>query len=155
MNSLQAAEKIRPSIIRYLFAFFAWCCLILAPFILVILLIPNKRTDFSGFWFFLAFFLFEAVVLYPYHTLSIDGEKISGATLWGWLWRREEIRLSEISRERIMKQNLGRLAGITILYSKQGEKILTLGLSDSQISRIMELSKDKNGSTELHQFRQN
>jgi hypothetical protein len=150
MNSPQAIEKIYPSKIRFFFAYFIWLCSILLPFILVLSLISQKRPDYSGLWYVLPIFLIGPIISYPYYTLSIDHEKISGGTLWGWLWRIEEIKLSEISREKTASQTLGKLIGITVIYSMQGKKILTLGLNDSQISKILESSKDDNKSSKSH-----
>jgi hypothetical protein len=104
-------------------------------------LMTRQAPDEFTFWSLPVLTLFLCLITYPYYTLSTDGIIISGATRWGWFWRREEIRLTDIDAEKVMEQTLGRSLGIVIIYSTQGKKILTLGLSDSQISGILESAR--------------
>ena len=75
---------------------------------------------------------------YPYYTVLLIDSKMNGASLWGWMWRRSEISLNEIDKEKVLQQNLFRILGITMFKSASGEKILTLGLDDLQIKQIIE-----------------
>jgi hypothetical protein len=91
-------------------------------------------------FFFLLIFLPSTISEYPCFTLSIDDKKMRGARLLGG-WSREEIFLSEINQDKVLQKNLVGFLGITIFYSTQGKKILTLGLDNGQITKILELAK--------------
>jgi hypothetical protein len=119
-------------------AFFFYCLLILIPFVLVVALITRNAPDIYSFIPPLIMYLLSSFVAYPYYALSKDKDSISGATLWGWRWRKEQISLREISHEKVLRQNIGKKLGIIILYSTHDKKILTLGLSNSQLSQILE-----------------
>jgi hypothetical protein len=79
---------------------------------------------------------------YPYYTILIHEGKLKGPTLWGWRWRCLELNLEWLDKEKILKQNPGRKLGITIFYSSGGEKILSLGLDNSQINQILALASE-------------
>ncbi len=82
-------------------------------------------------------FLCVAPSAYPYYTLALYKSKLNGATQWSWRWRRIEIPFDQIDKDRTLRQPLGKLLGIIIIYSISGEKILTLGLNAQEITEIM------------------
>jgi hypothetical protein len=140
LNARINSAKIYPYRLKYAFALMIYYLCQFSTFVPILWLL--KTLTFSFVWLFPLLYLFMLIPAYPYYTLSVDSEKISGATLWGWLWRREEINLSEIHKEKVLRQNFGKLLGITIFYSIHGKKILTLGLDNLQISKILNLVKN-------------
>lgn len=79
---------------------------------------------------------------YPYYTIILGKSSLSGPTFWNWKWRREEIALSEIDKEKTLNRNFGRKLGFMIFYSLDGKKILSLGLDNSQINQILALASE-------------
>ncbi len=137
LNSL----KFSPQKVRFTFAIFFYYLLgfiLFAPIYWILI----GKDDFLFYYLclFLLTFFSRTISEYPYFTLVIDDNKISGAKLLGG-WRREEITLSEINQDKVLQQNPGSFFGITILYSIQGRKILTLGLDKGQVTKIMEFAK--------------
>lgn len=130
------AQKIYPQKTRFVFAWIIYSLLFCLPVIPIFWLLEHDNPVLPAIGLYLVF-LFSLFSVYPYYTLTKDEEKITGATLWSWMWRREEIKFSEIDSDKIQHRNFGRLLSITVLFSKQGKKILTLGLSRSQISEIL------------------
>ncbi len=135
------ARKVYPQKIRFAFAWIIYSLLNCLPFIPIFWLLERNHPAYPLVGLLLVYVSMTFSV-YPYYTLSRDDEKITGATLWSLMWRREEIKLSEIDQEGIWRRNFGNLLGITILFSTQGKKILTLGLSRLQILEVLESEKD-------------
>ncbi len=77
------------------------------------------------------------VIAYPYYTLAVLEDGINGPTRWGWFWKRIDIRFDEIDRERTLGQRLGRKLGMTVIHSRRGKKILTLGLDEQQLEELV------------------
>jgi hypothetical protein len=138
MNSYERPETIFPNRIRFTFSFFIYFLLALIPALSAVWFIRGEPPDNTIFWGIAIGILVASLILYPYYAVSKDGENIRGATLWGWLWRREQIRLRDVYLPKIWRQALGKLFGIVIIHSIQGKKILTLGLSETQLAHILE-----------------
>jgi hypothetical protein len=148
-SSLPAVEKIYPQKIRFLFAWMIYSYLIFIPFIPVLWFLERESPTFSYLWEYPLVMLFISIPGYIDFTLSIDDEKVEGPAQWGWLRRKEQIRLSDIDPKKVSRQSLGRLLGITIIHSADRKKILTLGLSDDQILHILKSIKSDNRTNRL------
>ncbi|MFT3894143.1 MAG: hypothetical protein QM730_21130 [Anaerolineales bacterium] len=141
MNSSEEDEMIYPNKIRFMFSFFMYCLLFLIPMAAVLSFFTGKALDLGSYIPVFLIYLFSSYVSYPFYSLTKDQEIISGATVWGNRNHREQIKLSDIDYEKTFRQKLGKILGIYVIYSKQGKKILTLGLNDLQISIILEFAK--------------
>lgn len=143
--------KIRPSSLNFTFSWFAYSMYYFVPSIPILCLILwfiNKQSveemikTVGLFALFMPIYLLSlSVPAYPYYVLAIYDEKINGATLLGWRWRRTEINFTDIDKDKILHQSFGRKIGVTVIHSKSEVKILTLGLSDVQLSEILVLAK--------------
>ena len=91
---------------------------------------------------FLSIYIIFSPSSYPYYTLIIGNQKIIGATLSGWGWRRNEISFNEIDKEKVLKQKIGKSLGLVTLYSTKGAKIKIIGLDNKEISEILKLSNN-------------
>jgi hypothetical protein len=126
------SKIVRPGKVRYVLAFFVYTLISYIPAVLLIWLI-EKESSLVFALITLVFLLSFSPASYPYYTLSVSSEKVNGATMWGWLWKRTEIRLDEIDKEKLSSQWLGKKLGIMVIHSTSGTKILTLGLNDGQL----------------------
>ena len=137
------AIKIQPSKARFFIAWLVYVACDIAPFILLIWIIPSSEENRVGLSIVYAImFPLLAMPAYPYYTIATYERTLNGPPLWGWGWRREEIALSDIDREKTLHRNFGRKLGILIFYSKGGKKMLSLGLSASQVNQILTLASD-------------
>jgi hypothetical protein len=136
------AIKIQPAKMRFVFSWVTYLICLVAPILLVLWIFPfsqARRMDLQSLVLLPLLMLLFVVAAYPYYTIITYEGKLNGPTLWGWLWRREEIAISEIDKERTLHRNIGRKLGILIFYSLDGKKILSLGLDDSQVDQILAL----------------
>ena len=143
LDNYTSANKIYPNKFRFAVALLLYVLFLFTLYSPIFWLMETKLMKHEKPLVFLlaipAFYLLEIIPSYPYYAVSVDNKKISGAPLWGrWERRREEIELSEINQDKIVQNNFWKFLGITILYSKQGKKILTLGLNDIQLLNILE-----------------
>ncbi len=138
LNAHIDSVKIFPNKVKFVFSFLIVNLCFFVPSIPLFWLMESRNPTYFYLWLFPLLFLFMSVPAYPYFTLSTDQKCVTGPTLWGWRWRREAMKFSEINQDKVLHQNLGKFFGITILYSKEGKKILTLGLEYFQISEILE-----------------
>ncbi len=135
----EKAMKIHPKRIRFIVSYFIFSATTAIPVYLVAWFLPfDKEFFYSMLFLFPILFIFLFFLAYPYYTVIILDSKINGATLWGWMWKRTEISVNEIDREKVLQRNFLRSLGITMFKSADGTKILTLGLDDSQIKQIVE-----------------
>jgi len=129
------SQMVKPSKVRFAFSWFVFSLIGYIPAVLILWLIEQKF-PFVFVWIMPLLLLSFAPAAYPYYIVVVSSDKINGATRWGWLWKRTEIRLNEIDKEKLLQQQLGKKLGITVIHSTSGIKILTLGLSDQQLSEI-------------------
>ena len=133
------AIKIHPGKIRFLFSWYVYLFCILIPMLLVLWWwIGELDVILFVLCFEMVFWLLITFMAYPYYTIIINENMVSGPTLWNWLWRRETIDLSQLDREKILHRNIGRKLGLLIFYSLDGKKILSLGLDGAQMRQILE-----------------
>ena len=149
LNIYKGSRQIRPNKTRYIFSWFIYslfACLTAIALYVPLAWLIYKRISIELMWMapsvWLAMLLFLTPSMYPYFTIAIFNNVISGATLWGG--KRTEINLAEIDKNKILRQKIGRIFGVTVIYSTGKVKILSLGLDDIQLSEILELV-DKNG----------
>ena len=141
LTHLKRTIKVRPSKLRFVFTWFVLQICILIPLLIFIWIYPfDQEVKFGFLFLFIILILAVAIPAYSYYTILIFKGKLSGATLWGWKWGREEMAMSEIDKEKTSHRNIGRKLGFLIFYSTSGKKILSLGLDNSQVNQILELS---------------
>lgn len=139
------AVKIQPKRSRFMVSWFIFYTATAIPVYLVVWFLPLDKE-----FFYIMLFLFPILLVlvfflaYPYYTVIILDSRINGATLWGWMWKRTEIGVGEIDREKVLQHNFWRSLGITMFKSVGGTKILTLGLADEQIKQIFEYADKGN-----------
>ncbi|PKN95324.1 MAG: hypothetical protein CVU44_01185 [Chloroflexi bacterium HGW-Chloroflexi-6] len=134
---------IQPSKSRFIISLSIFYAALEILVLIVLWLLPIDRVVFYvSLCFFPAIVIINFFLAYPYYTVIIHDSKLSGATLWGWMWKRTEINLKEIDKDKALRQNLGRIFGITAIESADGTKILTLGLDNLQIRKILEFTSE-------------
>lgn len=140
LNAAKDSQMIRPSKFRFVLSWFAYGFIF---YILAVLFLwlYEKELSYIYMWLMPLMFLITAPAAYPYYIVAASSDKVNGATRWGWLWKRTEIRLDEIDKEKLSRQRFGKKLGVTVIYSTNGTKILTLGLSEQQLSEIVMLAK--------------
>jgi hypothetical protein len=136
LNVYKTPITFRPRKVNFAFSWFIYCLIVSIPFVLILWLIERKF-PITYIWVMPILMAFLAPAAYPYYTIGISSGKLNGATQWGWMWRRTEINLNEIDKDKVLRQKLGRRFGVTVIHSTAGIKILTIGLDDTQISRIL------------------
>ena len=136
LNSVTGSQMIKPSKVRFVLSSFAYA-FIFYTLAVLFLWFYEKEFPYAYAWLMPLLILFMTPVAYPYHIVAVSRDKINGATWWGWLWKRTEIRLDEIDKEKLSRQHLGRKFGVIVIHSTKGTKILTLGLSEQQLSEII------------------
>ncbi len=143
LNAYGASKIVKPNKMRFILAWFGYNFI---PYVLAFLFIWLVEKEFPSHfaWILPLMMLSIAPLAYPYYALALYDGKINGATQWGWLWKRVEIRFNEIDKDKVVGQSFGRLLGITLIYSTSGVKLLTLGLSHKQLSEILESAKSAN-----------
>jgi hypothetical protein len=129
------SQLVKPEKVRFVFSWLIFSLIAYIPAVLILWLI-EKEFPFIFAWLMPLLLLSIAPAAYPYYIVAVSNDKINGATRWGWLWKRNEIRLDEIDEEKLSHQHLGKKLGITVIHSTGGIKILTLGLSGQQLSEI-------------------
>ncbi|MBI5933193.1 MAG: hypothetical protein HY867_05760 [Chloroflexi bacterium] len=133
------AVVIKPPKVTFAFAYFVYFIGQASPWLL--LLFALDKDKFYGFAAPLfMIFLISAVSSYLYYTLFIHDGKLFGPTLWGWRWRRLDLDLVWLNKEKILTRNPVRKLGIVVFYTHGGEKILALGLNDAQVNQILDLA---------------
>lgn len=146
LNVDEGALKIQPRKSRFIISWFVFYTATAIPAYLVVWFLP---LDKELFYILLALFPILLVSLfflaYPYYTVIILNSTINGATLWGWMWKRTEISINDVDKEKVLQRNLWRNLGITVIKSTNGTKILTLGLDDSQTKHIFEYAHKDDG----------
>lgn len=137
------AIKFQPSKLRFAFSMFSYGIISSIPLLFLFWGYLAVQDLWIGLLGVPLLLLISGVPLaYPYYTILIHEGKINGPTLWGWKWRRLELNLEWLDREKILKRNPGRKLGITIFFTPSGDRILSLGLDDSQVNQILALASD-------------
>lgn len=142
LDDYENSRRFPPNRSRYLFAWSLWILCFCIPIILLFWFI---RKDFPhNLWIVPLILLPIAFPEYPFYTIVTWNGKINGPGVWnswaGGKRRRVEINLKDIDKEKVLRRNPGAFLGITILYSKSGAKILTLGLDKWQLEEILALA---------------
>ena len=135
LNASIDSQMVKPNKARFAFSWFVISLIGYIPAVLMLWLI-EQRVPFIFAWLMPLLLLSFAPTAFPYYIVAVSSDKINGATKWGWLWKRTEIRLDEIDQKKLLHQKLGKQLGITVIHSTHGTKILTLGLNDQQLSEI-------------------
>ena len=130
---------MKPAKSRFVLAWFVYKLKFLIPPILILWLFTRDE-EFAIAWLIILPILLLSlgivgVAAYPYYTITVLDDRINGPTRWGTFWMRIDMRFDEIDREKTLRQQFGRKLGMTVIHSRSGEKILTLGLDDEQLSR--------------------
>jgi hypothetical protein len=133
------ANYFRPGIIRFIFSWYIYSLWFFIPVSLIILFIGKDSViEFLIILFIL--YLLSAFPVYPYYTVIVDENKLIGPSLWSWRWNHIEINSADVNKVKVFSNNIGKIFGISIIYSKDGNKVLTLGLDNSQISQILDIN---------------
>ena len=135
LNASIDSKLVKPNKGRFVFSWFIYSLIGYIPAVLFVWLI-EQEFPLTFAWLMPVLLLSFTLSAYPYYIVAVSSAKINGATRWGWLWKRTEIRFDEIDKEKFSRQHLGKKLGITVIHSINGIKILTLGLSDQQLSEI-------------------
>ena len=135
LNTAVDSQRIKPGKVRFFFSWFMYSLIGYIPAMLILWII-EKEFPLIFIWLMPILLLSFAPAAYPYYVVAVSNDRVNGATRWGWLWKRTEIRFDEIDKEKLSKQRLGKKLGVTVIHSTNGIKILTLGLSDQQLSQI-------------------
>lgn len=139
LNASINSKMVKPGKVRFVFSWFIFGLLGYIPGVLLVWFIEKGFPfTFAGLMFVMLWSFAPAA--YPYYTVAITSDKINGATKWGWFWKRTEIRLDEIDKEKLSRQPLGKKLGVVVIHSTKGTKILTLGLSEQQLAEIILLA---------------
>ncbi|MBN1305073.1 MAG: hypothetical protein JXA13_11620 [Anaerolineales bacterium] len=106
------------------------------PVLVIVLLFTNDLVLILGlsilFFVVMGFLTF---IYQPTFTLSYDGTYIERLGFWNRA-DTKKIALNRLDKGRIRNQNPGKGMGIVFLYSLEGEKLLTLGLDENQLSQL-------------------
>lgn len=146
LNVDEGALKIQPQKSRFIISWLVFYTATAIPVFWVVWFLPFDNEFFYSLLFLFPILLvFNFFLAYPYYTVIILDSKINGATLWGWMWKRTEISINDVDKEKVLQRNLWRSLGITVMKSASGTKILTLGLDDSQIKQIFEYADKDDG----------
>jgi hypothetical protein len=140
LKSCKNSRKVTPNKVRFILSWFVYTLMFYLPWILIVWFLGKEFPGIIALGM-LIMNLSMALSAYPYYTIAVYKSKINGATRWGWRWKRVEIMFNEINVSKTLRQP-GNAFGITTLYSTSGVRILTLGLTDQQISNIL---KSANG----------
>lgn len=135
LNAFVGARMVKPDKARFALAWFIYFLAFYIPTMLIVWIYKKENVYFYA-EIILLICVFQAPAIYPYYIVAVFNDKINGATQWGWIGNRAEIRLDEIDKENLARQRLGKKLGITVIHSTGGIKILTLGLSEKQLSAI-------------------
>lgn len=140
LNALKDSKLIKPDKIRFILAWIAYSFI---PSLFGVSCIWLYEREFPSplAWLVPLILFSQALPAYPYYTIAINHDRINGPTQWGWLWKRVEISMDEIDRDKSLRQPVRRALGTTIIYSTNEVKIRTLGLNDQQLSEIMRSGK--------------
>ena len=135
LNTVVDSQMIKPGKARFVLSSLAYAFIF---YILAVLFLwfYEKEFPYVYAWLMPILILLMTPAAYPYYILAVSSDKVNGATRWGWLWKRTEIRLDEIDKDKLFQQHLGRKLGVVVIHSTKGTKILTLGLSEKQLSEI-------------------
>ncbi len=136
LESFKDSRKIKPSKFRFVFSWLIYSLYFLIPAILIVWFLKIGSILVFTLLCLLNILMF-APGYYPYYSLAIYNGKVNGAALWGWKWKRVEIDLKEIDKEKVLRQYLGRMLGVIILYSTGKGKILTFGLDNAQLLEVL------------------
>lgn len=132
------AINIQPTKLRFAFSSFSWGMIISIPWLLMFWIYLNVNDLWIGLLGLMPLLLISSMPsAYPYYTILIYENKLNGPTLWGWMWKRLDLDLVWLDKEKTLKRNPGWRLGIVIFYTRGGEKMLTLGLDDAQINQIL------------------
>ncbi len=143
LNTSVDVRKISPKLINFLFSWYVYMLFFLLPlFIVDWLLMGNADAIVIGLFVGVVLTGLLTIQAYPYYTILLGKESLSGPTFWNWKWRREEIPLGEIDKEKTLQRNIGRKLGIVVFYAFDGKKILSLGLNEIQINQILTLASE-------------
>ncbi len=139
LNTATDSQMIKPGKVRFVLSSLAYA-LIFYILAVLFLWLYEKEFPYAYAWLMPLLLLFLVPATYPYYVVAVSSDKINGATRWGWLWKRTEIRLDEIDKEKLFQQRLGKKLGVVVIHSTNGAKILTLGLSEQQLMEIIMLA---------------
>ena len=137
LNACTDSQMVKPHKVRFVFSWLIYGLTSLVPAVLLLWLF-QKEFPYIFTWLMPLLFLSLAPSAYPYYIVAVHNDRINGATRWGWLWKRTEIRLDDIDIDRIARQSIGIKLGVTVIHSKSGTKILTLGLDEKQLDGILD-----------------
>ncbi len=133
--------QFRPEKARFLFRWYLYFAIFFAPILLTSWFLSK---DTEGILIALAsgtaIWWLSTTLAYPYYTIIVKENMLNGPTLWGWMWRREEIAVKELDTAKTLNNNIGKKIGVLIFYSMGGKKILSLGLNDAQVRQILDLA---------------
>lgn len=134
----QNAVTVSPSKTKFLISWYVYLLIFYIPIAILLWSIKSLEEVFWVYVFLMPIgWLFTAIPAYPYYALSIYENKLVGAPMWGFAWQRTEINLNDIDRKRIAHENIFQKLGITFFYSTSGERIITFGLDDLQVSQVL------------------
>ena len=142
VDAQENAVKFSPKKLNFILAYIFYFLSLVIPFLVAVRIIGG--TDLFIRILVVEFIVgcFTSIGAYPYYTIVASKKSINGPTLWGWMWRRLDLDIAWLDKEKILKRNPGRRLGIVIFYTRSGEKMLTLGLDNSQIKQILALASE-------------
>ena len=145
LSTHQNTVIVSPSKIKFLISWYIYFLMFYIP-IAALLWSIKSLEEVSWVYLFLMpiGWLFNAIPAYSYYSLSIYENKFCGAPMLGLFWQRAEVDFSDIDKEKTAQKNFLQKLGIIFFYATSGEKIMTFGLDDLQVSQVLTMKINEN-----------